>query len=239
MLCLLSESHWHIIKMSQAMLCLLPESHWHINKMSQFNALSLVRVTLAHYQHVTGQCSVPWQSQIGTLPRCHRSMLSLLAESHWHIIKMSQGNALSLGKVTLSHYQMSQANALSLGKVTLSHRQMSRSIAPSLARVTVAHSQLAHSLCPVSCQSHIGTLSKCHSPMLCLFPESHWHIIKMSQANAWSFCAVSCQSHIGTFSSSSQLMLCLLAESHWHIEAWNLMATNVSARTCIALIRLV
>ena len=166
---------------SQIMLCLLPESHWHIIKMSHVNALSLGRVTLAYYQDGTGQCSVSCQSHIGTLLRCHRSMLCLLAESHWHIIKMSQVNALSLARVTLSHYQDDTGQ------------------------------------CSVSCQSRIGTLSRCHPSMLCHLAESRWHIINLSPVNALSLgrvtlahyqdgtgqCSVSCQSPCLLYTSPS------------------------------------
>ena len=144
---------------------------------------------MAHYQDVTGQCSVSWQSHIGTLSRCHRLMLCLLPESHCHIIKMTKVSALSLARVTLAHYQDAT-------------RQ-----------------------CSVTWQSHIGTLSICHTSMLCHLAESHWHIINMSHVNALSLgrvtlahyqdvtgqCSVSWQSHIGTLSSCHPSMLCHLA----------------------------
>ena len=153
MLCSWQSHIGTLSRCQRSMLCLLPESHWHIIKMSHVNALSLARVTLAHYRDVTGQCSVSRQSHIGTLSRCHTSMLCLLPESHWHIIEMSHVNALSLGRVTLAQYQ----------DVT---RQIS-----------------------VSCQSHIGTLPRCHTSMLCLLAVTLAHYRDVTRQ-----CSVSWQS---------------------------------------------
>ena len=236
------------------MLCLLPESHWHIIKMSPVNALSLGRVTLAHYQDGTGQCSVSCQSHIGTLTRCHTSMLCLLAESQWHIIKMSPVNALSLGRVTLAHYQdvtrqcsvswqshigtlsichtsmlcllaeshwhitkMSQVNALSLGRVTLAHYQdvTGQCSVSWQSHIVTSSDVTVHS--SFSCQSYSGTFSISSQLMPCLLPESHWHIIKMSQSNALSLPRVTLAHYQDVTGQCLELLRCLLPESHWHI----------------------
>ena len=102
----------HIVTLSKChrpILCHLAESHCYIINMLQSNASSLARVILAHSQVARSLCHVSCQSHIGTLSRCHRSMLCLLAESHWYIIKMSHPNALSLVRVTLAHSQVARS----------------------------------------------------------------------------------------------------------------------------------
>ena len=91
--CLLAESHWHIFKWfadKSLCVCQVTLAHnftGHVSNLGLATNTRLLhgRIKLAHFLHVTGQCSVSWQ------------------ESHWHILKWFKDKALCVFQVTMAH----------------------------------------------------------------------------------------------------------------------------------------